>query len=94
MNIPFLNDPHSDVKERVLEELRQQDPQSPEFATALDHLERLNKLKHNAKRWFTSDAMLAAITPVVCTIILVGAEQRVAITSKATSFLKMPKTPN
>jgi len=81
-----------EVMDKILEELRVQDPNSQEFATNLTYLERITKLKDQTKRKVPTDAIVAVVGNLLVVGAIVAYEQKHALTSKGMLFVK-PKTP-
>lgn len=80
--------------DKVLEELRQHDPNSQEFDTNLTNLERLTKLKASTK-WkmkVSPDTLVTAGATLLGILIIVGYEQKHAMVSKGFNF-RIPKNP-
>lgn len=80
--------------EKVLEELRQHDPNSEEFANNLSYLERLTKLKNEARSKFrpSPDTIVAVAGNLLCVLAIVAYEQKHAMNSKGMSFIKPRNT--
>ena len=79
--------------EKILEELRQQDPDSDEFRTALAHLSKLTEMKANT-RWkmkISPDTLAIVLGNLIGIMIIVAYEEKHAITSKGLNFIKPPK---
>lgn len=91
LNKPDLTD--APIK-KVLEELEQHDPNSPEFATNLTNLERLTELKTTMRRKLrvSPDTMALIAGNLLGIGLIVLVEQYQPMTSKAMNYVK-PQTP-
>lgn len=70
-------------------ELKTQDPETEEYATALNHLTALYAIKNeNRSRRVSPDTMATVIANLVGIGIIVGYERTNIITSKAVGFIK------
>jgi hypothetical protein len=78
---------------KVLEELRQQDPNSKEFSTNISYLERLTNLKVEVrlKRRISPDTLMIVAGNLLGILIIVAYEQNHAMTSKGLNYIKPVK---
>jgi hypothetical protein len=79
--------------ERVLTEMNTTGPGKPEFATQLNYLERLHKLKteQRQKSKVSPDTIVMVLGNLAGILIIVAYENKHVLTSKGMSFIK-PKT--
>lgn len=98
MNLKFWEQKKSiydEPIERVLEELREQDPTSDEFRSAIAHLNKLTELKAST-RWkmkVSPDTLAIVVGNLIGIGIIVMYEERHAMTSKGMNFVKPPSYP-
>lgn len=79
--------------DKVLDELREHDPESPEFATNLTNLERLTNLKaEESKRRVSPDTMAIVAGNLLGILIVIKYEQFHVVTSKAMGMLLRTKS--
>lgn len=73
-----------DVEERIFAELLTQDPVSADFATAMEHLEKIDELRSKKDRWRVSpDTMAIVAGNLAGILIMVKFERFNVLTSKA-----------
>jgi DNA-directed RNA polymerase subunit F len=73
--------------EQILEEMRQFSPETPEYREAVNHLERLMKLKNESSRRVSPDMMALLIGNFAITMAVLKYERFDVITTKAQNFL-------
>jgi hypothetical protein len=79
--------------DKLLEELRAYDPNSTEFAAAMEHLETLTKMRAEEHRFPVSpETMALVVGNLVGILIIVGYEQKHVVTSKAMTMLNRPSS--
>ena len=78
------------VMEKVLTDLREYDTSSPEFATNMDYLERLTKLKTDTRRKLkvSPDTMFQGLVTFGSILLIIGYEQHHPLTTKAMNYVK------
>lgn len=80
--------------DKVLEELRVQDPESREYDTALGHLERLVRLEESKRSSRVSpDTMAIVLGGLAQVLVIVMYEQRHVFGSRGLGFILKPKAP-
>jgi hypothetical protein len=77
--------------DKVLIELETYGVETPEFETALSHLERLTKLKAEKPERVSPDTMAIVAGNLLGILIMVGYEQKHVMTSKAMGLLHRVK---
>jgi hypothetical protein len=78
--------------DRVLTYLATQKIDSTEYAKALDHVVKLQKMKEDEKpSKLSPDSMLLAATNIVGILLILGYEHSHVVTSKATSFVRQAR---
>lgn len=94
MNLSELRKP-SIVDEaigKVLTEMRQYDVDAKEYQVAIEHLERLMKMRTEERRnRISPDTMLIVAGNILCVLVVVGFERGHVMTSKAMGFILKPK---
>lgn len=85
---PILDDPI----QRVLVELEQQGPDSPDYPALLSYLERLTRLKTEQRRDRVSLDTLAIVAGnLLGILVIVAYEQKHVMVSKGMGFILKPK---
>lgn len=76
--------------ERLISELEGETPGSKEYNEMLDELVKLDSINHNTvkKSGISKDAILAATVSLLGIVLVIGAEQTGAITTKAFSLVR------
>ena len=83
---------YDDQIDRCLNSMEQHEPNSPEYATMLEHIAKYDELDHGQKRRkLSTDAILSAAVSLVGILIIVGYEHGNVITSKGINFIKKPE---
>lgn len=78
--------------EKVLEELRQYGPDTPEYPKMMKHLNKLTKMKaEEGRQRVSSDTVLLVLGNLAGILIIVAYERMHVMTSKATGFLQKPR---
>jgi hypothetical protein len=78
--------------DRVLTYLANQKIDSTEYAKALEHVVKLQKMKEDEKPSRLSyDSMLLAATNITGILLILGYEHSHVVTSKATSFVRQAR---
>lgn len=78
----------------LLVELGTYDPESTEYQTALDALERLYKLRAEERRFkFSWDTVISSATTLCGIGMIIVYEQRHVMTTKAMTLVVKPKLP-
>lgn len=94
MNLSELRKP-SIVDEaigKVLTEMRTYDADTEEYKVAIDHLERLMKMRTEERRnRISPDTILIVAGNILCVLVVVGFERGHVMTSKAMGFVLKPK---
>lgn len=86
---------YDEAIEKTLDDIHSYDPVDPEFASALNQLERLTKLKAESRKGRISpDTKAVVFANLVGILIIVGYEQKHVVTSKAMGFISRPKEPH
>lgn len=81
----------SAVEDKLMLELAENPVDSPEYAKAFDHLERLTILQSKEKRRVSPDQMALVLGNLLGIGILVIYEQKHVLTSKAKDYVLKPK---
>jgi hypothetical protein len=80
--------------DKVLEEMRQHDPEDKEYSTALGHLERLVRLQESKKSSRVSpDTLVIVMGGLLQVLVIVAYEQRHVFASRGLGFILKPKAP-
>lgn len=77
---------------RILDEMQEFGPQSPEYPILLGHLERLVELKKTKKQPINLDNALVVAGNLLGILVIVAYEQKHVFASKAQGFILKPKT--
>jgi hypothetical protein len=93
MNWKFWNKEPNILDEpidKILEELRQHDPNSEEFARNMKHLKKLTDLKSDTRKKMKVDPNTIALVAgnLLGILLIVAYEQKHAMTSKGLGFVK------
>ena len=81
--------------DKLLEELRAYDPNSPEFACAMTHLQTLTEMRANERKWTVSpEALVNGAVTLMGIGIVVLFEREGVITSKAMTIIPWKKSSN
>jgi len=81
------NNQHDEPIEKILEELRQDDPYTPEYEKSAAQLERLIKLRNESRSRIDPNMLVLVGGNFVITIAVIAYEQKHVWTSKFQNFL-------
>ena len=80
--------------EKVLTGMNTYSPEDPEFATLMNHLERLNRMKvENRQTRVSPDTMAIVVGNILGILVIVAYEQKHVMVSKGLGFVIKAKEP-
>lgn len=92
---PFGKNDHPELKkpiDRVLSEMEEHGPDSPEYSNLLSYLERLIALKRgNSPSRVSPDTMMTVVGNIFGILVIVAYEQKHVMSSKGLGFIGKPK---